>query len=656
MTEPANRLKKTVTFLPNQIEVEVEEGDNLLRAAMEAGVHINASCGGEGVCGKCKIILDKGEVESPLSEHLSDPEYAMGFRLACQTRILGDLVVTIPPESQLDQKILNRERPRKGAGRVVSQIVADELRAKNLFHPPFGKKVIHLGPPTLEDNISDLSRVIRALKQEHQIGNIAVDLPVIREMPAILRKGNWEATVTLAYPRKAGRKINLIKVEPGNRENRNYGIAIDIGTTTVCAQLLDLNLGTIISQFSEYNAQIGYGEDIISRIVYAQKPGGLKKMKELVVSTINSIIKSLIRKQEIEIGDISQVTLAGNTTMIHLLLEIEPRYIREAPYIPTAKYIPPVQAKEIGISVEDHVWAYIFPSVSSYVGGDIVAGVMASGFYKEKELTLYIDIGTNGEIVVGNNDWLACAACSAGPAFEGGGIKFGMRATEGAIEEFNINPTTYEPMILTIGMIKPKGICGSGLINIVSGLLEACVLDQNGKFNPDLKTSRIRQGMDGYEYVLAYAEQTDIGRDVVITEVDIDNLLRAKGAMYAGYVTLLESVGLSIQDLDRVIIAGAFGNYINLEKSITVGLLPDIDLEKFVFIGNGSLQGARLICFSNDLRNDAMEIVEKMTNFELSESTGFMENYIAALFFPHTNGLFFPRVMGRINCMKKGLS
>ncbi|MBI5606650.1 MAG: DUF4445 domain-containing protein [Deltaproteobacteria bacterium] len=644
---------RKIVFNPDKIEVIVPEGENLLRAAMRAGIHINASCGGEGVCGKCRVIIDKGEVESDRTDKLSPEDYALGVRQACKTKIIGDLEVTIPTESQLDRKVLDRYRPRSGAWQVVSQLKIEDLIVNGKFHPPFEKKYLEVSPPTIADNISDLSRVIRSLKQVHGIHNITVDFYAIKKMSAVLRQGDWKITVTIGNPRKKGGKIQLINIEPGDMTQQNFAVAIDIGTTTVWGQLLDLNNGDILAQHAEYNAQISYGEDVISRIVYSQKPGGQQKMKDLVISTINGIIKQLIRKHKIPLESITHITLAGNTTMTHLFLGIEPRYIRIAPYTPPMNYIPPIRAKEVGINLEEHVRAYLFPSIASYVGGDVIAGVMGSGMYRQDKLTLYIDLGTNGEIVIGNSEWMTCAACSAGPAFEGGGIKHGMRATEGAIEDFSVNPNTFEPMILTIGMIKPKGICGSGLINIVAGLLESCVLDQNGKFKHGLKTDRIREGSDGLEYVLAWSKDTQIGRDIVITEVDIDNLIRAKGAMYAGYVTLLNEVGLGMTDLEEVIIAGGFGNYINIEKSIIIGLLPDLPLDKFKFIGNGSLLGARLICFSNILRTEVKRIFNKITNIELSENNNFMNNYIASLFLPHTDQKLFPRVFEKIICMEK---
>jgi uncharacterized 2Fe-2S/4Fe-4S cluster protein (DUF4445 family) len=645
--------ERKIVFNPDKIEVLVPQGENLLRAAMRAGIHINASCGGEGVCGKCRVIIDKGEVESERTEKLTPEDYALGVRQACKTKVIGDLEVTIPTESQLDRKVLDRVQPRSGAWQVVSQIKMEELIVDGKFFPPFEKKYLEISPPTLSDNISDLSRVIRSLKQTYGIHGLIVDFYPIKKLAEVLRQGEWKVTVTIGNPLKIGDKIQLINIEPGDTTQQNYAIAIDIGTTTVWGQLLDLNSGSILAQHVEYNSQISYGEDVISRIVYTQKPGGRQKMKDLVISTINGIIKQLLKKYKVSSESITHMTLAGNTTMTHLFLGIESRYIREAPYTPPMNYIPPVVAKEIGLQVEEHVQAFLFPSIASYVGGDVIAGVMGSGMSRQNKLTLYIDLGTNGEIVIGNSEWMTCAACSAGPAFEGGGIKHGMRATEGAIEDFSVNPKTFDPMLLTIGMVKPKGICGSGLINIVAGLLEGCLLDQNGKFKHGLKTDRIREGSDGLEYVLAWADDTQIKRDIVITEVDIDNLIRAKGAMYAGYITLLSEVGLTMNDLEQVIIAGGFGNYINIEKSITIGLLPELPLEKFKFIGNGSLLGARLICFSNVLRSEIKNIFNKITNIELSENHNFMNNYIAALFLPHTDNNLFPGVFDLISCVEK---
>ncbi len=300
------------------------------------------------------------------------------------------------------------------------------------------------------------------------------------------------------------------------------------------------------------------------------------------------------------------------------------------------------------MNLGDHVTALVYPAVSSYVGGDIVAGIMGAGVYRTDELTLYMDIGTNAEIVIGNKEWLACAACSAGPAFEGGGIKFGMRASKGAIEDFSIDPLTLEPMNITIGNVRPKGICGSGLITIVATLFETGVIDSLGKFNCDFKTTRLRQKDDVYEYVLAWKDETQIDRDVALTEPDIDNLIRAKGAMYSGCMTLLEEVGLTVDNLDRIILAGGFGSYVDLEKAMIIGLLPEMDPAKVTYIGNGSLLGARMSSLTNRIRKDVVDVTRKMTNFELSETTSYMDHYVAALFLPHTDTSKFPKLMARL--------
>jgi uncharacterized 2Fe-2S/4Fe-4S cluster protein (DUF4445 family) len=344
--------------------------------------------------------------------------------------------------------------------------------------------------------------------------------------------------------------------------------------------------------------------------------------------------------------------VAGNTTMTHILLGLDPKYIRLSPYTPVANFLPPVRARSLGIGVGKHVHLFTFPCVASYVGGDIVSGVVGVGLHQSPKLTLYMDIGTNGEIVVGDSDWMITAACSAGPAFEGGGIKHGMIAAAGAIQDVTIDPVSLEPEVSTIGGEKPKGICGSGLINIIAALLEAGAIGQNGKFNTELKSQRIRRGGDGYEYLLSKESETQTGKDIVITEVDIDNLIRAKAAMYAGCRTLLSSVGISLSALEQVIIAGAFGSHIDIERSITIGLLPDIPRDRFIFVGNGSLTGARLTSFSTDLLDDARKVAIMMTNLELSERADFMDSYIAALFLPHTNAAEFPAAAKRLAGLK----
>ncbi len=656
-----------VRFEPIGREINVDVGTTILEAALKAGVYLNASCGGEGVCGKCKVKV-KGEIDYRKTPALSEKEYEDGFRLACQSKVKSDVVVEIPPESQLDKASLRfYEMITSGGGKRVEQSL-DALVVGWMFNPALRKYYVELTPPKAEDNKSDMERLLLGLKKGYGLDNISVDFPVLLKLPDVLRESNWKVTSTIVmtrvspqlgeYQLRGPRKPKLINVESGDTRKTHYSIVTDIGTTTCWGQLLDLDRGVEVATASDYNGQIKYGDDVITRIVYSQKKGGLAELQKAVVDTLNGIIEELLETASVDVRYVSHITAAGNTTMTHLLLGLNPKYIREAPYVPVANFIPPIRAKHIGLELCDHVHLYTFPCVASYVGGDIVAGVLASGMYQKKKITLYIDIGTNGEIVVGNNEWLMSASCSAGPAFEGGDIKFGMRATKGAIEAFKINPSTCEPMVLTIGRVRPKGICGSGLINIIAELLLAGIITQNGKFNPDVPTKRVREGEGGIlEYVISYADENQLGVDITVSEADIDNLMRAKSAMYAGCRTLLTKVGLTFSDIEQVIIAGAFGSFIDIDRAKIIGLLPEIENDKFLFIGNGSLLGAKLISLSNEMLDDAERIARMMTNIELSEDNQFMEEYIGGLFLPHTQMDEFPETSAKLKdliCLRGG--
>lgn len=636
MVEGSPDRKYNVHFEPDNVDIVVAPGANLMETAIAAGVHINASCGGAGICGTCNVLIKEGQVESTRTDKVSSQDYERGIRQSCQSRITSDLIVDIPVESRLEKAVLALEKIE-----IASKIPA-ALAVGWQFNPPVSKLYLDLPPPTLTDNISDLSRLLRGLRQQYCPDKISVDFEVVSKLAKVLRDGDWKVTATILLDSETG--TTLINIEPGDTRARHYSLAFDIGTTAIRGQLLDLNRGKVLAQSIDYNRQISYGEDVISRIAWAQKTGGLKKLQRAAIATINSLIMELIEQAGVEIGDIAHIVVAANTVMVQLLLGLDPKYLRLSPYVPTANTVPQVRASALGIEVAEHVHLYTIPSVASYVGGDIVAGILGAGVYQRRPVTLYIDIGTNGEIVIGNSDWMVTASCSAGPTFEGGGVKHGMIATSGAIEGFDISPSTLEPVIYTIGNAKPKGICGSGLINIAATMLKTGVIDQNGRFNTDLPTKRLRQGEDGYEYVLAWAPETQIGKDIVFTEIDIENLIRSKAAMYAGCQTLIKSVGAKCPNVEQVIIAGTFGSNINIENAITIGLLPDLPRDRFIFIGNGSLLGARLTSFSTDLLRDGQRIANMMTNFELSENADFMGNYVAALFLPHTNADEFPSV------------
>ncbi len=636
-----------ITFLPDRITVEAASGETVLQAARKAGIHINASCGGSGLCGKCRIVVREGELSGGISEKLSPADLAGGVRQACTATPSGDCLVMIPAESGRSRGGLTTGIAEHHRASLYEYDI-EELRRAGIFHPPVEKLFLELPRPSAVDNLADAKRVVQALHDQYGERGIIVTLPVLRKLRRVLREDDFRVTVTLARPVNKERGKNyLVNIQAGNWTRRNFGLVFDIGTTTIYGQLLDLNDGRILAGAGDYNGQLGFGEDVINRIIFAESPEGLAKMAELAVGTINSIINELLPRAAVDRDEITSITIAGNTTMTHLALALEPHSIRRAPYVPVSTFFPPIRAEDIGLELPRYCVALFFPAVSSYVGGDIVAGVMGSGLYRAEELTLYVDIGTNAEIVIGNREWLVCAACSAGPAFEGGGITHGMRAADGAISDFDIDPESLEPMNLTIGNQPAIGICGSGLLAIIGALLENGVIDRGGKFRRDLDSTRLREGRSGYEYVLVWREENNTDHDLVITEVDIENFIRAKAAIYAGIKTLVEEVGLRIGDLERIILAGAFGSYLDLDAAIAVGLLPEIEAGKVRYVGNGALMGGRLSELSNHIRRDVVEVVGRMTSFELSEVNSFKDQYIAALFLPHTDLGLFPAAAAR---------
>jgi uncharacterized 2Fe-2S/4Fe-4S cluster protein (DUF4445 family) len=623
-----------ITFLPDDKTVSVRAGSTLLKAASLAKVHINASCGGAGTCGKCRAILSDGNFRSEPNIHLSQDDIDAGYVLACLTMVEGDLTAQIPEEA----------REGEGAQVDIGKFPARELlRIGERQIQPRTKKIhLQLPPPTLSDNISDLARLRRGLRKGGYWGpDVSCGLSVLHKLGRTLREANWDVTVTLMW---TGDDIEIMDIEAGDVTRSRYGLAIDVGTTTVVAYLVYLNTGQIVDVESDLNKQIRCGEDVISRIVYATEVGTVEEVHGLVIETIRGLVERITSRNGLRPENIDSVVTAGNTTMTHLLYGLDPRYIREEPYIPTANQLPVIKSREIGINVNPNANIYSIRGTASYVGGDIAAGILASEVYKSEELVIFIDIGTNGELVLGNKDWMVAASCSAGPAFEGGGVEFGMRASRGAIEGVHIDRATLEPTCHVIGNVEPLGICGSGMIDVLAEMFLAGIIDQKGRFVTDLDTDRIRPGSTGLEYVLVRKEEIEGDRDIVLTSADLDNIIRTKGAVYAGFRTLLGEMGLDFQDVSRFLIAGGFGNYIDIEKAIIIGLLPDLPENRFHFIGNASIIGAYLVLLSKEMRLEAEEIARKMTYIELSVSRSFMDEYMSALFIPHTNLDEFPTV------------
>lgn len=627
-----------ITVLPGNLDIKVESGEDVLSALTKSILKVKASCGGAGTCGDCKLILKEGQIEGGGAEKLSKEEREEGYFLACKAYPASDLVVFLPPESRQGDLF-------EAAGNREAELSLSLLLDNWTVDPPVKKVHLKLAKPDLNDNAADLRRLKRALGTKLGVGTeIVVGLDLIRSMAKIIRQANFEITVTYLETASA---IEIIRLEAGDTLKSHFGLAVDIGTTTIGLSLIDLNGPSLVTSLSGYNGQASFGDDVISRIVFAAKPGGLAKLQVAVVATITELTEKALKESGRLASEISALFMAGNTIMTHLILGIDPKYIRTEPYIPTALEFAPLSPLEMGLNDLAYARVFVIPSVASYVGGDIVSGLVASGISKSGKLTLFIDVGTNGEIVLGNSDFLVACSCSAGPAFEGGGVKDGMKATLGAIEKVEIDEATLEPSISVMGQGLPIGICGSGLIDLLGEMFLKRIIDQRGKIDQNLASNRVRMGQAGAEYVVAFSSETASGRDIVITEVDIDNLLRAKAAIFAGVQMLLSSMDLASEAIEEIIIAGSFGRYLNLEKIQIIGMLFETDTSKVHYAGNASLTGAMAASFSKEIMAEAKRVAERMTYLELSADPKFMDAYISALFLPHTNVELFPSVMER---------
>jgi uncharacterized 2Fe-2S/4Fe-4S cluster protein (DUF4445 family) len=639
-----------VQFVPDNIAIKAKKGETILACAVHAGVYINSSCGGDGVCGRCKVIIKKGDFKTQPTGRVTQEEKKQGYVLACLTSVQGDLEVFVPPESRLElekasEEELNFLRLRGIYSEAQDVESGEPIIDERVFgHSPLATKVfLKIPAPNLDDKISDLERLYREIRRKRETAIMQTGLANIKRLGHMLRESNWQITATLG---KRNETTEIVLIEPGDTSKKNFGIAFDIGTTTVTGQLVDLNTKRILGTKATYNRQAIFGSDVISRIIYASEEDGLDRLHHAVIDNMNEIIKELVIASKVSLNDVMGVMIAGNTTMIHLLLRVDPTFIRREPYVPTANFVPVVRAQEAGIKINPRGLLACIPGVSTYVGGDITAGVIACGISETEELTLLIDVGTNGEIALGNKEWLACCSASAGPAFEGSGVSSGMRAARGAIQRVKIkrHADDIEVKIDTIGNEPPKGICGSGYIDALSEMLKTGIMNKDGKIDKAIKSNRIREGPDGLEFVLLVKEETAIDKDIVITEPDIENLKRSKGAIYAAASVLVRKIGLKFDDIKRIYIAGGFGTYLDMENAIAIGLLPDLAREKFTFVGNSSIIGAREILLSYETMTKAEEIAKKMTYLELSVEPAYMDEYIASLFFPHTDMVKFPSV------------
>ncbi len=637
-------MKHKVAFSGENIQVDVTVPTNTLLAdaARLAGVDIGQPCGGQGRCGRCTLQVTAGSVRRRSTLRLSPADVAQGYALACQTVIEGDAAIVVPPQEKVERRLTTD----RVVGAVVVPAGYEYLRSQTVR-----RLHLRLTPPSMDDQTDDWSRLQTAMRMQHKFDHMTGSLGHLQSLGTLLRSGDWTATAVVdlsdgLQTGNAGAAIRLIDLAPGLVDEYSplWGAAVDIGTTTVSLWLVDLVTGKVQAQVSEYNGQIARGEDVISRIVFSGKEGGAEELRHRVLDTINGLVVTACRRTKAEPASIVKAAIAGNSTMMHLLLGIPASTIRLSPFITTVNHLPLMTAAEVGINIHPQASVDCLPGVASYVGADITAGVLSSGLDDAENVTLFLDVGTNGETVLGNRDWLVTCACSAGPAFEGAGVVNGMRATTGAIEEVWINTHTLEPTYRVIGGGKPKGICGSGLISLLSEMFLTGLLDKAGNVNLTTGSPRLREGAHGGEYVVARGHETESGLDIVLTRVDIDNLLRAKAAIYAGFTVLAENVGIPLETVDKVKVGGSFGQYINVEKAVQIGLLPDVDWSRFEFLGNTAVRGAYYGLLDWRSRERITQIARRMTYLELSADNSFYEAFTSALFLPHTDLSRFPTV------------
>lgn len=624
--------KSTVIFQPSGRRGRVSSGITLREAAQELGVEIESICGGKGTCGKCKVVIHEGFFEkygidsklsnlSPLTDsekkHLKNGEISSNYRLACASRVEGDVLVYIPEESRGGGQVI-----RKAAGTLDISL-----------NPAIRKYYVELRPATLEDPEGDLERLLRELKDAHGLENLRIDYPAAREMPEALRRGNWKVTVTVWQDRE------ITWIEPGYSERR-LGLAVDIGTTTVVGYLTDLETGEVVEVESMMNPQVPYGEDVMSRITYSMTHSeGLSEMHKAIIRGLNKIIAKVTKKAGVEPSDILELAVVGNTCMHHVFLNINPEYLGLSPFPPAMHSSIDIKARDLSLKANPGANVHLLPIEAGFVGADNMGVVVATEPHKQDKTLLIIDIGTNGEIVLGNKDRLLSTSCATGPAFEGAQIKFGMRAAPGAIERVKIDPETKEVDYKVIGDVKARGICGSGIIEAVAELFKAGIIKKNGNFNLDVKTDRLRRGEEGqYEFVLVWAKDTAINKDITVTLADIRAMQLAKGALYTGCKILMKRFG--VKTVDRVILAGAFGSYIDKEASMVIGMFPDCDLEKVVAVGNAAGDGARIALLNRDMRLEANKVARKIKYVELTVDKDFQQEFMMAMHFPHMKDKF----------------
>ena len=632
----------------SMVETFANAGDNLLEVARSANVAIDAPCSGNGACGKCRVQLKSGELESKKTLHISDEEYQAGWRLSCCSKISADVNVLVPDiasayKSRMKVADLSSKEEIAIFENAKSDIQLAGIELKNSLEVVD----VLMDVPSLDDTMPDNERLTRALRKYLNINRVRIPYVVLKKLPDVLRENNFAVKCVI---RATSDDMYVYDIFGKDEDVVIGGLAIDIGTTTVSAVLINMENGEILAKSSAGNGQIRFGADVINRIVESQKPGGQKKLQDAVIKeTINPMIHEMCKSAKFPKDHIYRMCVASNTTMNHLFAGINADPLRTEPYIPAFFKTNSLFASDVGVDINKDAHIIMAPNIGSYVGGDITAGTLVSQIWNRPEFSLFIDLGTNGELVFGNSDFMMSCACSAGPAFEGGDISCGMRATDGAIEACTIDKETMEPTYKIVGDpgTKPVGLCGSGIIDVISELYICGIINPKGKFIREGK--RIKHDKYGMgSYILAFEEEAGSVKDVEITEVDIDNFIRAKGAIFSAIRTMLTSLDFDVSMIDEVYVAGGIGSGINMQNAVNIGMFPDIPIEKFHYIGNSSLTGAYLMLLSTPAEKKTYELAANMTYMELSTVPIYMDEFVGACFIPHTDTSMFPTVMEEV--------
>jgi len=646
--------KAKIIFQPSGRRGEVKKGQSIIEASRELGVDIETLCGEKKICGKCKVRIEEGYFQkfgihsshknlSPWVEgeekFINEDQKKEGYRLGCCAQIQGDVLIFVPEESRAGKQVVSK---------AARDIHIDHNPAVKLYY-------IEVNPPSFEDPTGDFERIFRELRTQFGLDNLAIDFHALRELPNVLRQGKWKITASVWMDKE------IIRVRPGKVEN-HFGMAIDIGTTTVAGYLCNLATMEVIDTQSLMNPQCKYGEDVMSRITYhIMNQDGLLKMSDDIIKGLNTIIEEAIRSAIplcLTAEDIEDVTIVGNTAMHHILLQLNPQHMGVSPFTPVVHHGLDIKARDLGIRINSGAYVHLLPIEAGFVGADNVGVLIAEEPYNKEEIQLIIDIGTNGELVLGNKDKLISSSCATGPALEGAQLQCGMRAAPGAIERVKIDPVTHEVDYKVIGrdawksFSKPeemhtKGICGSGVLDLFAELYRAGVILKSATFSENQKSNRFRKDADNNrpEFVIAWKEETSIGKDVVVTQKDIRQIQLAKGALYAGCKLMMHRMGLD--KVEKVKIAGAFGNHVDREKALIMGLFPDCEIEKVVSVGNAAGDGARAALLNREKRDEANWVARNVEYIELTLEKGFERQFMDAMSIPHASDEF-PHLEGLV--------